>query len=166
MTELVIALLALWWIVAALYQLKLGFMQVLRGRDALSLIPNWSFFAPRPGTHDYHLLFRDASPTGELQRWREIPLADPRTLSGAIWNPSKRCKKALSDTVRALVQLSRDGRVKAVPLSIPYIATLNYVSSVPREGPYAATQFMILQSGGFISTEDPQLIFMSNFHSP
>ncbi|HET7038143.1 MAG TPA: hypothetical protein VFI42_20890 [Thermomicrobiaceae bacterium] len=164
MIALAIALLLLWLLLSAVCQLKLPLVSVIRRRDVFSLIPNWSFFAPRPGTNDYHLLFRDCDEVGEFRLWQEIPLADSRTLWGAIWNPQKRNKKALSDTVRSLLQISTSPSPGSVYLTIPYLATLNYISSLPRARSSVATQFMILQSDGFISAQDPQLVFISNVH--
>lgn len=164
MTVFALALLLLWLLLSAVCQVKHPLVAVIRRRDVCSLIPNWSFFAPRPGTNDYHLLFRDCDVAGACRSWQEIPLADARTLWGAVWNPQKRNKKALSDTVRSLLQISRGPLHGSVYLTIPYLATLNYISSLPHARSSVATQFMIMQSDGFISAQDPQLVFISNVH--
>lgn len=164
MTVIAICLFAVWLLLSALYQLKVKRVEALRARDTFSLIPNWSFFAPRPGTVDYHLLFRDCDAAGKLARWHELPLADPRTVRGAVWNPQKRNKKALSDAVRGLASMSRTYGSQSIHISIPYIATLNYISSLPRKSVARATQFMILQSDGYFSKQDPQLVFISRVH--
>lgn len=165
METVAIVFLILWFSLSALGQLKLTAFEPLRAHDVFSLIPNWSFFAPRPGTSDYHLLFRDRNSSGNFGKWQEVALADPRTLIGAIWNPQKRNKKALSDTVRAIsILLTKAGSLQGIHLSIPYIATLNYISSIPRSGPSTQTQFMILKSDGFLSSQDPELVFVSHVH--
>jgi hypothetical protein len=139
-------------------------MRVLKSRDILSMIPNWSFFAPRPGTFDYHLVFRDVRLNGEFAAWQEIALADERRLWGALWNPKKRSKKVLSDVVQSIVRLAQDTSVRDFSLTIPYLAILNYISSIPRTEGVQQTQFMILRSNGFFSKDDPQFIFRSNTH--
>lgn len=164
LTIICIAVLGAWLMVSALSQLNLPPATVLKSHDVFSLIPNWSFFAPRPGTSDYHLLFRDLSSSGEPGRWQEIPLADKRTLWGAIWNPQKRQTKTLSDVVRGLLRLAQDKSLQDYSLTLPYLVILNYVSSIPRPGTSAQTQFMILKSEGFFSNEDPQFLFLSNTH--
>jgi hypothetical protein len=165
METIPIVLLILWFSFAALAQLKLTAFEPLRPHDIFSLIPNWSFFAPRPGTSDYHLLFRDCDSSGNFGKWQEVALSDPRTLIGAIWNPQKRNKKALSDTVRAIsILLTKTGSLKGIHFSIPYLATLNYISSIPRSGSATQTQFMILKSDGFLSSQDPELVFVSHVH--
>lgn len=164
MTTFVILLLALWLLLSALTQLKLRVFQRLKARDIFSLLPNWSFFAPRPGTFDYHILFRDSDSSGEFGKWEEVPLADQRTLWGAVWNPQKRNKKALSDAVHAITLRSKDGPGTRIQLSIPYLAALNYISSIPRSNGSTHTQFMILRSEGFLWNRDPELVFLSYVH--
>lgn len=163
-TTMVIAILAAWLLVSALAQLDAPLVRPLKARDVLSLIPRWSFFAPRPGTSDYHLLFRDHAPDGSRAEWSEIPLADRRTLWGALWNPEKRNRKALSDAVRALTQLARESPPGALQLTVPYLATLNYVSALRRARPAGRTEFMILRTEGFLSDADPQFVFLSRVH--
>jgi hypothetical protein len=165
MTTICLVILSVWVLVSALSQLNLGVTKALKARDMFSLIPNWSFFAPRPGTSDYHLLFRDIDSRGECGKWRELALAEARTLSGAIWNAPKRSRKVLSDVVRGLVRLAQDKSRKDFSLTLPYLAILNYVSALPRNDPsLKTTQFMILMSHGFFSEQDPQFVFMSNAH--
>jgi hypothetical protein len=110
-------------------------------------------------------LFRDSDHAEAWSRWREIPLANKRTLWGAIWNPEKRKTKALSDVVRGLVRLAQDKGLKDFSLTLPYLAILNYVSSIHRSTPCVQTQFMILKSEGFFADQDPQFLFMSNAHN-
>ncbi len=164
MTTICIVILAAWFLISALAQLKWAPTKWLKAHDHFSLIPNWSFFAPRPGTSDYHLVFRDTDSNGAAGQWREIPLADKRTLWGAVWNPQKRRTKTLSDVVRGLVILSQDRTLRDYSLTLPYLAILNYISSIPRSGPSVQTQFMILKSEGFYSERDPQFLFLSKEH--
>jgi hypothetical protein len=165
MTVICIVILVGWFLISVLSQLNVKAVAPLKARDIFSLIPNWSFFAPRPGTSDYHLLFRDSDHAEAWSRWREIPLANRRTLWGAIWNPEKRKTKALSDVVRGLVRLAQDKALKDFSLTLPYLAILNYVSSIRRSTPCVQTQFMILKSEGFFADQDPQFLFMSNAHN-
>lgn len=165
MTTVSIALLTVWLLASAYSQTKGRGVGRLRSHDIFSLIPNWSFFAPRPGTSDYHLLFRDIAADGAPLSWEEIPLADKRSLRGALWNPQKRKTKTLSDVVRGLLVLAQDTTLKDYSMTLPYLAILNYVSSLPRPAGRLETQFMILKSEGFFSRDDPKFLFLSNLHS-
>lgn len=164
MTTICIAVLGIWFLISALSQLKVRGVSELKTHDIFSLIPNWSFFAPRPGTSDYHLLFRDIHANGTPCKWQEIPLAEERTLFGAVWNPQKRRTKTLSDVVRGLLQMAQDTSIKDFSLTLPYLAILNYISSLPRSTSCAETQFMILKSEGFFSDQNPKFLFLSNLH--
>lgn len=164
-TTLVIAVLAAWLLVSALAQLDAPVVRPLKAHDLFSLIPRWSFFAPRPGTSDYHLLYRDHAPDGTPGAWNEIELADRRTLRGVFWNPGKRNRKALSDAVRGLTQLSREFPPGSLQFTLPYLATLNYVSALRRSEPARRTEFMILRTEGFLSDAEPQFVFHSRVHA-
>jgi hypothetical protein len=165
MTIICIVILAGWFLISLAAQMNARPVAYLRARDIFSLIPNWSFFAPRPGTSDYHLVFRDSDESGEWSRWREIPLNEKRTLWGAIWNPQKRRTKTLSDVVRALIGLAQKKTLNDFSLTLPYLSILNYISSFPRSGQSLQTQFMILKSEGFFDDQEPQFLFLSNMHN-
>ncbi|MCB1020571.1 MAG: hypothetical protein H6509_07465 [Bryobacterales bacterium] len=105
---LLVALLALWLFASLLAQLTswegapkplAALSEWFRARDPLSLIPAWNFFAPNPGTTDYHLLYRDKLDSGEVSLWREIPIEKEPTMLKGIWNPHKRKSKVLSDVI-------------------------------------------------------------------
>jgi len=135
-----------------------------RQLDLFSLIPYWSFFAPNPGTTDYHLLYRDKVDTNTGSYWKEYKLSSNRSLLGAVWNPKKRTKKVLSDAVSSLLTLSKDIKNNEYKTTLPYIALLNFIASIPRENTVTATQFVIMESYGHFTTRTPKVIFRSEFH--
>lgn len=159
-----LSLLAIWLAISVLAQFDSAPTRAIKRHDLFSLLPRWSFFAPRPGVYDYHLLYRDLRSDGTLGAWREIPLADERTIGGALWNPEKRCRKALSDTVRSLNELLRSGPKPSLALTMPYLTILNYVTSRGHEPQTTATQFLILRTDGFMTGGDPRLVFQSDLH--
>lgn len=164
MTVLVISILAVWLILSAINQLKVPALESLRVYDIFALLPNWSFFAPRPGTFDYHLLFRDRDSSGRFGGWQEIPLANQRTLWGAVWNPQKRNTKVLTDAVQVIASRVTRGSITAIPFSIPYLTVLNYISHISCSRGSTHTQFMVLRSEGFLLHKDPELVFLSHIH--
>ncbi len=139
----------------------------LRRRDPLGLIPQWTFFAPNPGTHDYHLLWRDRLVGGLVTDWSEIEL--PRGRRGPIavlWNPEKRANKALLDLVSSLLQLSAAGDVGnrrlGLQISTPYLALLNHVMSQPAAAATEARQFLVVESPG--AADEADGLFLSDVH--
>lgn len=101
--------------------------QWISRHDGFNLIPQWTFFAPNPGTTDYYLLYRvKAESWGP---WSPAVLSPPRGLTAAVWNPDKRKTKTLTDFVQALVRLAPfyEASPRSLCLSTPYLALLRYV---------------------------------------
>lgn len=150
----VVLVFGVWFVLSIANQFKpIGF-------DPFSIVPRFTFFAPRPGTRDLHLLFRDVFEDG-YGPWTELPVLGEWRLSHALWHPRKRQKKALFDCVHGLSRLAGERAKSAVVgkksalsllrhfrLTIPYLTLLNVVTSLPRARPAVATQFLILESAG------------------
>jgi len=161
---LIIGLFGVWFLLSVfVYPPKLN--KIIRKLDWFSLIPEWRFFAPNPGQHDYHLLYRDKFQDGSLTQWTEIMLTTQRRWWNMVWNPGKRGNKAFLDTVIEFAQSAISGSDRALELSIPYLTLLNYVSSVPRSTLPEFTQFLLMYSFGGSFEDDPDLFYLSRFHS-
>jgi hypothetical protein len=140
--------------------------QQLKSFDIFGLVPIWTFFAPRPGMTDYYLLYRDRFPDGTLGHWKEAHLQNRNGLSVSVWNPDKRRGKVLSDVVAALVQLAVSPSASVIPVSIPYLLLLNYITSLPHSLAAQATQFMIMEHDGFHnSPERSRVVMLSSVHT-
>jgi hypothetical protein len=163
----VAAILVLWFVVSVIGQFDWPLTRWLRGHDHFSLVPRWTFFAPRPGRTDYHLMVQrfygdDGRP------WCEQPLADRRTWMGAIWNPEKRNRKALADLVRSMTRAMsgmEQDTLWRVQYSVPYIALLSYLSAAAAAEGASHVRFMILESEGFYFQREPWPVFLSARHA-
>jgi hypothetical protein len=134
--------------------------RVVRRADVLGLVPGWSFFAPNPGTVDYHLLARTRRPDGSTGPFTEIaPPVSP--LRRSIWNPGKRVRKAIFDCGQELVLLPVE-ELGAVEYTLSYLALLSLVTSRTDCTGAASIQFLVLQSGP--SLGEPELLIRSRFH--
>ncbi|MQY31218.1 hypothetical protein [Nocardia aurantia] len=140
--------------------------QWVRARDVPGFVPRWNFFAPNPATDDLHLLYRDRLPDGQLTPWREITPLRPAKWLGAVWHPGRRQNKALIDITLELVKtgLSLDGDTDRIQTTLPYIATLNFVSTRPRAHAANATQFLLLRSKGADENPDHRMLLLSAMH--
>jgi hypothetical protein len=138
----------------------------LRSVDIFGLIPVWTFFAPNPGMTDYYLLYRDRLPDGSFDNWRTVELKESENgFRLALWNPTKRKHKALSDIVSSLIRLAKEGGSEALILTVPYILLLNFISSLPHSLGTNGTQFMVLEHGGFSGEpERSRVLVMSAIH--
>ena len=92
---------------------------LIKSIDLFSLIPTWNFFAPNPGTNDYHLLYRERLDTGEYGVWMEIPFPKQSGLLKLVWNPRKRRAKVLSDIVISLGTAVAEARLAALERFAP-----------------------------------------------
>lgn len=158
-----IGILVIWFLSSVLVlipQLK----PTIRRWDRLSMVPVWTFFAPRPLTGDYHLLFQDRFPDGTSTDWTEIRMRSARRWWNFIWNPQKRNSKALFDSVTEMAELVRRAD-RAIVGSIPYLTLLYFVSSLPRSIKPQSTQFLLMQSFGSQSEERPRVLLRSALHS-
>lgn len=135
----------------------------IRNRDYLSLVPEWKFFAPRPGEHDFHLLYRDMDEEGKASSWHEVKIGNDRRWWNGMWNPSKRGNKALFDVVVDLsTHISK--REENLAMSIPYILLLMHISAEKRLLKPNLTQFMILRRKISSRSEESEILYLSSFH--
>ena len=132
-----------------------------------SLIPDWRFFAPRPGMHDYHLLFRDELPDGEVTAWKQISEIERRHPRHLLWYANRRAEKVLADSVVGIVSFNmlEERNKEDIQLTVPYLTLLNYVThQIPHADDARRTQFLIAASGGYDESEEPLILFLSNLH--
>ncbi len=158
------AFLFIWAVISCIAQFSSDRLIFLKQADWFSLIPQWTFFAPIPGTSDYHLMFRDRYISGDYTEFREIDLTSPRKLMHTIWNPDKHNEKILSDVVHTFAQMA--GKIESPQLmfTIPYILILNYVSNTEHVPNANATQFTIVESPSSHSGRTLTITFISGLH--
>lgn len=166
LTVLIVGIQGAWLLMTVLQAapIALPFQDRIRSQVTLRFIPQWNFFAPNPGTHDYHLLYRDRLAGGGMGPWREVAeLAAGRKVIDAVWHPSARRLKGLMDVVAILTLHAAKSAAAPdlVKLSTGYLVILNYVSSVPRSQLSVATQFLVMQSS---RTDPPEVLFTSGVH--
>ncbi len=163
LTAASLALLAVWFGLSILAQFDIAASRIVRGHDAFSLLPRWTFFV-RPGLSDRHFMYRDQLPDSSYSAWREILPEDERTLGKALWNPAKRCRKSLGDTIESLLKTRQTDPQRPLAPTMPYLTILNYILSLPHDPQSAATQFMVVRTGGFLTDSKPRLVFKSDWH--
>lgn len=164
MTLLFAVLFGSWALLSTFGQFRGRVVSRIRGMDPFSLIPRWTFFAPNPGTTDYHLLHRDQYVDGSLGEFQEDPLGNTRSLLHALWNPGKLPSKALTDAVQILPRLADDVTVPGLRTTLPYLALLNYVSELNRSPLVTGRQFVIVQTLGYLHGPAAGATFVSELH--
>lgn len=172
LSRLTIGVLGGWFAASAVYQIPKPPFLWLRKWDLFFLIPEWKFFAPRPGTADYYLLYREQLGDGSLTDWTQAPLMQHRSWTQGIWNPAKREEKALVDIVS---DLAREARyvIDSPELTwtwlqgtAAYLALLNFVSfDMPHANSSEYCQFLLMMrdnSGDRSSAPSP--VILSQLH--
>jgi len=124
-------------------------------------LPEWRLFAPVPGDHDYHLIYRTQSAAGEVDEFA-IAALYARTPVRALWNPAGRQQKMLRDVVRRLLAETRSAPADAVPQLPPYRLLLGTVWRVCRAEEVAGVQFAVLRETPRKSLD---LVFLSSWHA-
>lgn len=136
--------------------------------DRLGLfVPDWRFFAPNPGIHDYHFLYRDRLDDGATTDWTEIGHVEDRAVRHLVWHPHRRVEKTFFDLAAEILKfIAEAGRSgTALMVSVPYTTVLNYVDRQCRHHERATgIQFLIAASGGYDEEEEPTMIFLSETH--
>lgn len=170
MTILLGCTLTAWFLLSITAQLPLKVFprvpwvrRFLKPVDPFGLIPRWTFFAPNPGIHDHHLLFRAGPDDSHFSPWREFDLISNSSLLRFVWNPLKRERKCFSDNVSTLLRELRfcviNKRPQAIQISPSYLIFLNAASVVAQGEKYV--QFTILRSNG---DQNALPLFLSYIH--
>ncbi|MEM9555982.1 MAG: hypothetical protein AAGC60_17125 [Acidobacteriota bacterium] len=155
-----------WFLATILNATTRGRALVFRSEVLSRLVPQWNFFAPTPGEHDFQLLYRHQIQDGRIEPWCAWhTTGGPRGRCAWLWNPGKYRRKALFDiTVLLLreIERSRD-QLDAVKLSIPYLLIANHLAALPRPRDVVAWQFTVvrLERGGGAG----EVLFVSDLHA-
>jgi hypothetical protein len=133
----------------------------LKRFDVFGLLPRWTFFTPRPLTSDYHILYRDWDEKRQQPgEWKELALQE-RTAIAAFWNPQRRIRKALVDSIRGICRMAKQlGR--ADPAG--YITLLQHVSREQPRYPGRLRQFAVVETNAFYPERQMRVLLESAFH--
>lgn len=158
--------LAVWFLLTVVFSTPLRRRKPFGRPFFYFLLPQWNFFAPRPGTFDFHFLIRHQRRDGTRSPWRESPLTSLQGGRGwrhALWNPRKRVSKALFDVASALrVEVPTADEMALLRLSVPYLTLLNAASAEPRTGEDVAVQFAVAERTA--TDGEIRVLFVSDTH--
>jgi hypothetical protein len=130
-------------------------------------LPEWRFFAPRPGEHDIHLLVRDELDDGYVTDWHDAAGHATRRLHHLVWNTSIREQKVVLDCLYGLQNFSTqvEHQPELIQLSLPYLRLLSYASyQMPHHARARRTQFVLVAAKGWDERAEPTVVFLSSQH--
>lgn len=162
------AFFAAWFAATVLHQSPPRWWMRVKKFDTLRLVPRWTFFAPRPGRHDQHLVYRDIV-GGVAGDWLEIEAGDFHPVRRWLFNPTRFRQKALFDLVNRLKaargEFARHGLdARAVQLSAGYMALLAWVAAQPARTRPCLRQFALATTAGHGSGRTLKLLYVSEPH--
>ncbi len=147
---------------------------IVRLFNTFNILPIWTFFAPRPGMSDTHLLYRDKDGSGELSEWKEIPVFEQRKFFHFIWNPLKRNNKLIVDALSQVKSYKMIQEEKSVDeevfqqhltISKGYLVILSLVVSFPKcKADSVARQFIIADTTFLGGKRDFKPLLSSPYH--
>lgn len=163
-----------WLALTVVVQFHYERINFFRRFDVLNLLPTWTFFAPNPGSTDYHIIFRNRFESGEVTAWRDaLPIPKQNAIC-AVWNPQKRHVKVVGDAVSSILEAYATARSKgqskesiesALIFFGPYLVILNLVLQSAGHPPKTVSlQFAIVERTSFGREAPPRPILLSQFH--
>lgn len=165
-TIIVTAVLGLFFLASVLHQLHLNGWWIVSRYDVFHLLPRYSFFAPNPGRHDTHVVYRDRI-AGQNTPWRQLQPGYIDRRWRWIWNPNRYQRKAVSDLANAVLQVARrnPNESRIVLLSSSYVSLLVWVMAQPPLGDQPThRQFALVGSHGFGEARQLDIRFVSEVH--
>lgn len=170
-----ITLFAAWFVCSVLWQFEpLREKRFLRRANLLRGLPIWTFFAPRPGMWDTHILYRDRLADGRTTPWAEVNLGEARRPFHWLFNPRKRLDKlavdAVSDvkTVKILGErLGTEEEIlqQQVKLCKGYLLLMNIIfAQVRTASDSTSRQFAVVESSMAEGERTLRPLFFSPFH--
>lgn len=163
MFYIVITILAIFIIASIFYQIK-SLKSIIGKFDKFNLLPNYSFFAPKPFTNDYRLVYKIICDNDS--EWIEIPMYKKFDFFRIIWNPFKYYNKGMIDTCQFLLgEFHALENKNFIKISASYLNILLVISKFLKvEKEDAITiRFAILSSEGNDSVKIKNVVFAS-FH--
>jgi hypothetical protein len=171
-----IALFSAWLVLTVFWQFEYcrEHSRFLRTMSVLHVLPIWTFFAPRPGMSDTHILYRDKGRDDTITDWQEVTLAEQRRIIHFLWNPRKRMDKLAVDAVaevksiknRAVADgIEEDILQHQIKLSKGYLILLNIVFAETRVRTESTwRQFVVVDATHLGGERSISPIFFSPFH--
>ncbi|WP_158692713.1 hypothetical protein [Streptomyces roseochromogenus] len=131
-----------------------------------SLIPNWRFFAPTPARHDFHILYRTLTTSGEQSEWKQASSITPRSWSHAIWFPNRRAEKAVFDICHNLLAASGNEIDPTERVEFGLLRGF-VVRSIKENDPVwsqlSGFQILIVKYSGYDTSQTPEYLLASPF---
>lgn len=156
-----------WFIACVINQFDWKWWSKARLLDCFAILPRWTFFAPKPGTSDIRVVYRDLFEPDGAGAWAELPTAPSRhALLRMFWNPEKLDNKAVYDLVQLLGTEAAgfESHPRAALVSLPYLQLLEPIMQLPRAAGAVARQFALVSTQGHVPPRETSVLMVSGPH--
>lgn len=131
------------------------------------LVPDWRFFAPNPSDHDYELVYRVRTRSGDTTQWDHVFRFAERTWGHALFYARRRREKGVFDTIQSMISSLPHAPVDALVSRAPYRVLESFVAHEVRrlhadELP-EGFQFAIVRTAGYDERPDLHSLFVSTY---
>ncbi len=161
------AVLGVAFVASVVHQFRRGWWLRIARFDVLYLLPRWSFFAPNPGHHDLHVVYRDWQ-LGAAGGWRELRATPTNPVTRWFWNPDRFARKAVFDMTSALLgalAAEPETQSRTVLLTSSYIHLLGWVLAQEEcVTDVSARQFAIVRSSTTPDARHVEIAYVSELH--
>ena len=132
---LIIGILAAWFVVSAIVQIRLPATRRLRRFDPFGLLPRWNLFSPRPIQTDLIVRYRRWDPATGPCDWVALPYPGTRKAGDAIFSRRRRSKRTVYNQAERVVTIYRTYHAEPAKVigSIPYRHLLARATREARE---------------------------------
>ncbi len=166
---LIIAILGIFTILSIAFQVraKLPFKGIWRF-DNSGLMPNYTFFAPRPLTQDFRVIYRSSGEGGKKD-WQELDIYKKAPFLSFCFNGFKYYNKGLIDSCIALLTEFRelnDDSKNFIQVSSNYIGIFNVIKSNLEGGStvHKEVEFAVVSTQNTIDNRMASILFRSFKH--
>lgn len=146
MDACVIGVFALWSLVSLARQISnASFTHKLQRIDFFGIFPKWRLFASDSAAPDLHLLYRDISTDQTATEWKEIKIAEERSL--LFWDRGRLAYRGLDSLAQAVLrELQKDGGYSLVIRHDAFRIIAGFIVNQLHEPTATSTQFALVYS--------------------
>jgi hypothetical protein len=164
---LIIGILAAWFVVSAVVQIRLPVPRRLRRLDPFGLLPRWNLFSPRPIQTDLIVRYRRWDPDSGPCDWVALPYPGPRRAADALFSGRRRSKRTVYNQAERVVTIYRTYHAEPDKVigSVPYRHLLARATREARAAKATGVQFQVVRVSGKTGAERAAPLFRSAIHA-
>ena len=137
--------------------------------DRFGLLPNYSFFAPKPLMQDFRVVFRLTNES-KNDEWQELPMYENLSISKTLYNPFKYYNKGMIDICMSLLKEMKNLKEEQkdfIQVSANYLGIFNVIKkNIDRkEAISKRIEFAIISTEDFKQKRKIKILFRSFQHN-